>query len=246
MKNYERKDKRSKILKVLHFPFIYVFCFMFGIFVFILRLLGRVKIEFPEQFPKWKNRLIIASNHPSAFEPWLLLGIFFSECVLHPIMHIPYITPDKKLFKRWFLYPIWDRMIFIPRGNIRGELKAFFLISLTLRRNRRVIIFPEGGRTGRGKEKEIVYSKKGKPLRSLKNGIGIVALHSGATIIPVWISGADKVLPIGALFPRLWIKVIIRWGEPIQVFQVGRKKRKELVQPLILKLQNALLELADK
>ncbi len=228
----------------MRFPLVYISGLILGIFVLILRLLGRVKIECPERFPKGMKRLIIASNHPSAFEPWLMVGIFFSEYIFHPILYIPYITPDKKLFERWFLYPIWDRMIFIPRGNIRGELSALLLISLMLRRNKRVIIFPEAGRTGRGDEK--VYSKKGRPLRPLKYGIASVALLAGATIVPVWISGTDKVLPIGALCPRIWRKIVVRWGNPIPVSKIRGRNRKEIAKNLTSKLQGILLRLADE
>ena len=65
-----------------------------------------------------------------------------------------------------------------------------------------MIFFPEGGRSQNGK------------LRPFKRGVGMLALESGAPLLPVRIEGSFGVLPKGGFFLKRH-SVHVRIGPPI-------------------------------
>jgi len=66
-----------------------------------------------------------------------------------------------------------------------------------------MILFPEGTRSRSGN------IEKGRP------GAGVVILKDRPTVIPVTIDGLDDILPIDARWPRLFKRVYIVFGKPI-------------------------------
>lgn len=104
-------------------------------------------------------------------------------------------------------------------------------MSEVLRSGRRIIIFPEGGRTGKGSK--FVLSAAGKKLRRLKRGIGWLVLKTDAMVLPVWVEGAEK----------FWERVItIKIGQPLR-FQLPLGTTSEVVTR---EIEKALLRLADE
>lgn len=65
-----------------------------------------------------------------------------------------------------------------------------------------LVIFPEGGR-----------SKDGR-LMEIKRGVGLLASLTEAEVVPAYIKGAHRVLPVGAKIPRPY-KIKITFGKPI-------------------------------
>ena len=66
-----------------------------------------------------------------------------------------------------------------------------------------LLIYPEGGR-GDGSE-----------IRRFKPGVGYLALHLGAPVVPIYISGSAQAYPKGAFWPRP-VNVLVRIGEALQ------------------------------
>src|SRR5208283_2069946 len=80
--------------------------------------------------------------------------------------------------------------------------KALQLSSYVLKSGRSLCIFPEGGRSFDGS------------VMTFKKGIGVLALETNVPVIPVFIEGADRALPRGALMIHpLPVKVV--FGEKI-------------------------------
>ena len=65
-------------------------------------------------------------------------------------------------------------------------------------------IYPEGTR-----------SRDGRIYRG-RTGVAHLALTSGAPVVPVGLTGTEKLQPIGARLPRL-VKVTVAFGDPIRV-----------------------------
>jgi 1-acyl-sn-glycerol-3-phosphate acyltransferase len=63
-------------------------------------------------------------------------------------------------------------------------------------------VYPEGTR-----------SRDGRLYRG-RTGIGWLALQAGVPVVPVGLTGTDRVQPIGARFPRVR-RVTVRFGEPV-------------------------------
>jgi 1-acyl-sn-glycerol-3-phosphate acyltransferase len=110
-----------------------------------------------------------------------------------------------------------------------------------------IILFAEGGRTCFGEKFQ--FSPGGKKIRVLKNGVGWLALKTGATVLPVWVEGTDKVLPNSPdrrklfCFPRFGGRITIKIGNPLRFQKGSQYLDKEQITSII---KNALLELADE
>jgi len=229
--------------KLLIILLIYPFGISLLLILSLFRLLGIVNILNKERFPHNKGRLVVVSNHPSLLEPIIIPLLFYKEYLRHPFKLRPFSTPDKtNYYDKWYWYWLL-RLTAIPidRGNRRSEVKAFRQMIDVINNKGIIIIFPEGGRTGKGKN--FYYSEKGKKIRPLKQGIASLVSRTGSLVLFVWIDGAEKVMPIKKnklyVWPRLG-KIIIKIGKTIQ-FEKGINKEKALQ-----KIQTNILELADE
>ncbi|MEX1027831.1 MAG: lysophospholipid acyltransferase family protein [Candidatus Paceibacterota bacterium] len=213
----------------------------------LLRVTGRIRIRHPERWPYGKGKVIIAPNHPSLWEPMVCMLLSPWEGLLHPTRMVPWSTPDAGNYDRWYWVLARSRFVFVPRGQPRGEVQALAKVVRLLRIGSRVIIFPEGGRTHKGVKFHYSKSRKHR-VRELKNGLARAACDSGATIVTVWIDGADRVLPAGSVIPLLWRRITITIGEPIKVPRTFLKgdERTRHVAAKTQEVRGRLLALAEE
>jgi len=242
--------KNKKIEKIVDLIVLFLAVYIVGTLVAILfylfRLIGRIRVLHQERFPHYQGKLIVVSNHLSLLEPILLPALFFKEFFFHPIRFSPWSTPDKKnYYDRWYWFWLRPRAVPIQRAGGREILKALFRLKKILNSGGIVILFPEGGRTFKGTE--FFYSEKGERIRTLKEGVGWLALKTGALVLPIWVNGADNVLPnsldpekLYHTYPRVWRKLTIKIGRPLRFLE--KEGKEEVVQ----KLLTSLLALADE
>ncbi|MCX6795315.1 MAG: lysophospholipid acyltransferase family protein [Candidatus Falkowbacteria bacterium] len=225
--------------------FLYIAIIVLGIGFFgTLQVSGRMKIIGKKFLPKnIKNGLILVANHPSMFEPVPLGYLFIWRMIINPFKWFPYSAPDMKNFNNIWWTIFKERFVFFPRGDSKGCLAAFDELVRLLKKGRALIIHPEGGRTSTGRPEEMLYSKNGHPLRRLKPRVVRLAFQTGATIVPVYVKGTDKVLPRDKIIPRFWRKFQIRIGEG---FTVDGPETKENVEKWNNILAEKILALADK
>lgn len=96
-----------------------------------------------------------------------------------------------------------QRLGWIPLKTHRLDRKAFGRALAHLQAGEPVVIFPEGTRTEDG------ALQPGKP------GLGYLVAESQCQVIPAYISGTFKALPIRARWPRFFpIKITL--GKPLQ------------------------------
>ncbi|MEX0930642.1 MAG: lysophospholipid acyltransferase family protein [Candidatus Paceibacterota bacterium] len=223
MSQRKQTRTRSRLATSLQFGVVgvplYIVC---AVLYGVLRLTGRIRIKHPERWPRGQGGYIIASNHPSLWEPIILMLLFPFEVMRHPIRRIPWSTPDKGNYDRWYWSLPRSRFIFVPRGKPKGELEALGKIIRVLHAGGRVIMFAEGGRTHNGK---VFRCSAGgsKRVRALRQGLARAACGSGALVVHVWVDGAHRVLPAGCIVPRLWRRMTITIGEPYQVSRISSK-----------------------
>ncbi len=230
---------------------VYIAGFLIGAIFHLFVILGKIKIFHWDRFPKRKTKIIVISNHPSLLEPLLLPGLFFSQYAFDYFKFAPWSTPDKENFyDKWCWAWIRARSIPIPRNDMFGSSRTLVLMKKILDSEEGIIIyFPEGGRTFKGTE--FSFSKKGRRIKKLKNGIGWLALRTQALILPVWVEGTEYVLPNTIWrdddvnyfpFPRLGENIVIKIGDP---FIINGKNvlTKEKATDIITEV---LLELADE
>jgi len=247
------KAKKESIGYKLRFLLIlYTIGLWITMIFFFQRLTGRIKIVHPERFPKhwqnpdlFKNGLIVASNHPSLIDPFLVSCLFGDQYIINPFKFAPYNIPEVKNYNKWYWKWAEQIMIWVERGN-KQSMRAAFIKSVNVVNSGKILImYPEGGRTSSASEKDLFYSpKEGKKLRHLKEGIGSLVKRTKASVLFVWIDDSDKVMPNlpGRFysFPRLWNKVVIKIGEIVRFDSA--LSREELTQQVV----THLLELADE
>jgi 1-acyl-sn-glycerol-3-phosphate acyltransferase len=141
-----------------------------------------------EHVPR-EGALIVAPNHISFWDPPLVGAAAKRE--LH-------FLAKEELFRTPLLGPLIHAFNAIPirRGtaDLRGLSRAFDL----LKRGDALLVFPEGSRMRDGQ------------LHPARPGIGLLAVHGDATIVPAFVSGTNR--------PRRWLirreKVRIWFGPP--------------------------------
>ena len=174
-----------RISRVLAGPFLYT--------------LWRPEITGSEHIPA-SGGAILASNHLSIVD-----SIFLPLMVDRPVTFAAkseYFTGTRPIDRITGAYLRATKQLSVDRGEARAGLDMLEAALALLRQGALFGIYPEGTRSPDGR----LY--RGRP------GIGWLALNSGLPVIPVAMSGTDRVLPPGHKVPRV-AKIKIRVGEPL-------------------------------
>ena len=178
---------------------------------FVSRLLWGARIEGVEHLPR-SGPFILVTNHCSNLDP-LMMG-WASGHQIGRIVHFM-----AKIEMRGWPIIGWlatqAGVYFVRRGERDRAAQAFSLSSLA--DGRPIAIFPEGTRSRTGR------------LREGKAGAALIAMRSGAPLVPAGISGTHRIFEGGRRFPRA-SRVRIRYGQPITLSHQasGRLDRDEL------------------
>jgi 1-acyl-sn-glycerol-3-phosphate acyltransferase len=195
------------------------------------RLLCRVlfKIEFhgAENVPP-EGAYIIAPNHVTYADPiWITIPIY--RRVYYMAWDKPFEIPGLGLLMRMFgAFPV--------NLDVAADASAQREAIDMLRSGRVLVMFPEGGRTKTGK------------LMPFKMGAFRLALTLGVPIVPVSIKGAEKIWPVGQIFPHTG-NLSITYHPPIEVGRVGeqitRAELKERARGLARKTHDVVASALD-
>jgi cytidylate kinase len=137
---------------------------------------------------------IVASVHRSVID-FMIVGLLTNR-------RLRYLGKDSVWEVKWFV-PIADTLGGIPvsRGTIDRDSVNRCIEALTS--GEPLVLFPEGRR------------KAGPVVEDLFDGVAFIALKAGVPILPVGIGGSDRVLPLGAKFPRRR-RVLVKVGPVIE------------------------------
>jgi cytidylate kinase len=170
------------------------------LFRILIRLVGRVRIEGDLSAIPATGPLIVASNHTSSADP-VLVGSFLNKQLGRPLnwlakrelLEIPVFG---FLARRGGIHPV-DRS--------RADVEAFRTASRILEAGQVLAVFPEGTRSPDGR------------LQEAKDGVAILAMRSGAPILPVAVVDSDRFWPKGRWLPRFGGSVTVRFGTPFRL-----------------------------
>ena len=182
----------------------------------VLRLLGaclaRVKVEGLENFPK-SGPVLVICNHCSNSDGMLLLGYVV------PAMGRPMRWLGKEEALRWPIFGWGMRqngVLGVRRGS--GDLEAFRMAKSVLDGGNVLTIFPEGTRSPTG------------ALQAAKEGATVLAIRSGAPILPIAITGSQRFWPKGKLLPRPVRRMTVRVGETFTLSMPNGSDRHESIR----------------
>lgn len=186
-----------------------LYAFLKPIAVALMRLLFGLSSRGRENVPKTGPVLLVA-NHASFLDPPLVGGVVprqVSFMAKEELFRVPFLG---WLIRRLNARPV--RREGADAGALRTSLRV-------LQDNGVLLVFPEGTRGPEG------------VLREPKAGVGMLAVLSGAPVVPVLIEGSGRAWPRGRRLPRR-AKVTVTFGPP-KVFErkdaEGRKTDYEVV-----------------
>ena len=194
------------------------------------RSITRVRVEGDLGAIPREGPLILAANHISNADP-VLVGAWLTPRLGRRIHWLG----KKEMFD-------WPIVGFVARnGGIvpvdRGaaDVDAFRMASRVLEAGEVLMVFPEGTRSPTAE------------LQPPKDGLAMLALRSGATIVPIGISNTDRFWPKGRPIPRPGGHVTMRVGEPFKIAdllppELDRKSAKRLATTLVMRRIAALLD----
>jgi cytidylate kinase len=173
----------------------------FGSFMIrvIARLLARIRFE-GDQDPLPKGALIIAANHASSADP-PLIGGFFNARLDRPINWLG----KRELLELPVVGWAMRQAAIHPVDRRTADVDAFRTAMRILESGNVLAVFPEGTRSRDG------------ALQEVREGVAVLALRSGAPVLPIGIADTDRVWPRGQLLPRPGKEVTIRIGKPFLV-----------------------------
>lgn len=155
----------------------------------IFRLFTIIESEGVDHFPE-RGGVVLAANHLNEFD------VFPMQFVLPRLI---FFMGKAELFKNPLLDPLLRRLGGFPVYRSTRDEWAIQHAQRVLESGQVLGIFPEGKRSlGRG-------------LRPAKTGAARFALHAGVPIVPVAVTGTERIF---ASFPRR-TRVKITVGEPI-------------------------------
>jgi len=187
-----------------------------GVLTPIIRVCFRVKIEGRENLPA-RGPVILASNHRSFLDSIFIPAILRRRVTF--VAKAEYFDDPKTA---WFFRGVGQ----IPirrEGGSAGE-RALASATEVLERGGVFGIYPEGTRTRDG------YLHRGH------TGVARLSMRTGTAIVPVGLIGTDEVQPVDKRMPRLFRRVTVRFGEPLDPERYGEYEQEHL----------ALRELTDE
>src|SRR2546425_4253912 len=198
---------------------------VFWVFFFIL---NRTTVKGREHVGTDRNTLLL-SNHQSMLDSFLVgLAAYYPRSLLQPRL-LPWNPAAAENFYRTpilaWLADNW-KCIWVQPG--RHDLHALHRMIQVLPSSV-MTLFPEGTRTrdgsvGRGQA-----------------GTGLLILATRARVIPVAIEGMREVLPIGKSMPRVFKRITVTYGPPVDYAEfLAQPRTRETAQALIDRVMAAI------
>ncbi|MCH7614560.1 MAG: 1-acyl-sn-glycerol-3-phosphate acyltransferase [Nitrospinae bacterium] len=198
---------------------------VYGILWILFRSLSRLFLRYrtdgAEHIPR-RGGVLFAANHAS-YADIPLLGCGVPRRVFY--------VGRANLFPNSVVSWIIRSLGWIPIRPERWDRKAFQYVVDMLNAGKAVVIFPEGARSPDGN------LQPGKP------GIGMIVAEAQCPVIPVYLDGTFRVLPMGAFWLRPY-PVAVRFGKPVDFrHDLERYQGKELYKHISQTVMDRIADL---
>jgi long-chain acyl-CoA synthetase len=195
----------------------------------LMRGLFSVSAEGLERVPE-RDQVVFAPNHRSLLDPFVIAAVL-------PLMRLRqtfwggatewlFTTP----FARWL-----SRLAnVVPVDPRRAAISSLALGAAVLARGQNLVWFPEGGRSSSGE------------LQRFLPGIGLLLERFKVPVVPIFIHGTERALPLGRFFPRR-ARVTVVFGDPIRPDELAtRGSGKDVAERITSALHDAVAELGRR
>jgi 1-acyl-sn-glycerol-3-phosphate acyltransferase len=164
---------------------------------FLAQAVTRVRIAGAVDAIPREGPVIIAANHVSNADP-VVLGSFLTKALGRRLNWLG----KREIFDWPVLGWAATNGGIHPVDRDAADVEAFRIASRVLEAGHVLAVFPEGTRSRDG------------GLQVAREGLAMLALRSGAPIVPVGIAGSHRVWPRGRALPRIGGRITMTVGAP--------------------------------
>jgi 1-acyl-sn-glycerol-3-phosphate acyltransferase len=191
--------------------------------VALMRLSFRLEGRGVEHLPAVGAVLVVA-NHSSLLDPALVGGVAPRQLCFLAKAELFEVPLFGRLIRGLNAHPVRRE------GSDPGALKSALRL---LQEGRALLLFPEGTRGEEG------------TVRAGKPGAGMLAVMSGAPVVPAYISGSGRAMPRGRVVPRPR-KVRVTFGPALRFPPEPGEARKERYREAAQAMMRAIAQLRDR
>lgn len=192
--------------------------FIYSLARFYFKVFFHLRVQGLEHFKP--GAAIIAANHSSHYDP-PVLSISCPEEVQFLAKGYLFDIP----FLGWLIRHLNSH----PIAQGSSDVQTLKMMIELLKQGKKLILFPEGKRSEDG------------TLQPLERGLSFLVQKAQCPIIPAYIQGAYEAWPRWKRFPRIFGKITVAFGEPIE-WEQGMGK-KEAQENLLIRTESAIQNL---
>lgn len=224
---YRRLNLVERVLS--HFV-IHVTTLVTSIFFF---LLNRTRVHGWLNFRRGPGTILLA-NHRTMIDSYLIATpAAYPWCILRPSVLLYHPAAVENFFGTIFLSVLSRMWRCIPVRMGRRDPKAMRVIGQVLPTSS-VLVFPEGTRSRTG------------TIGAGIVGVGKLIYDTRPSVVPVYVAGMEKVLPIGTRVPKCFKTLDVYFGKPIDMSDLyGNPDVREGAQQIIDRVMLAIHELEE-
>jgi 1-acyl-sn-glycerol-3-phosphate acyltransferase len=200
-----------------------LYAFLKPIAVFLMRAWFGLRVRGAEHVPASGPALIV-SNHQSILDPPIIGGAARRQIYFLAKAELFRIPMFGSLIRALHARPVRRE------GSDPGALRT---AAQLLGEGKALLVFPEGTRSLNGRLGE------GKP------GVGMLAVTSGAPVVPVYVSGTLEALPKGSAWPRR-SQVSVSFGPALHFKPRNGAGRKERYREAAMEMMRGIAELKEQ
>jgi len=199
-----------------------LYAFVKAVVFALVRLLFRLETRDPGRVPAAGPALLV-SNHSSVLDTPLIGSTSRRRLAF---------LAKAELFRIPLFGALLRRLGARPLRRAGADPAAMRTALRVLEEGGALLVFPEGTRGPEG------------VLRPARAGAGMLAVVSGAPVVPVYVSGSGRAWPKGARFPRP-ARVTVAFGEPFRVEAKRGGDRREQYEAAGRSMMAAIARLKD-
>jgi 1-acyl-sn-glycerol-3-phosphate acyltransferase len=191
--------------------------------VALMRLWFRVEGYGTEHIPA-EGAVLIVANHSSVLDPPIVGGMCPRQLTFLAKAELFRIPGFGWLIRRLGAQPL---------RREGADPSALRMARRVLAEGKALLVFPEGTRGEEGF------------LREAKPGAALLAVQSGATVVPAYVRGTGRAWPRGRRLPRP-VKVRVTFGAPLRFQRATGAERKAQYEAASRQMMTAIAELRDR
>ncbi len=191
--------------------------------VALMRLWFRVEAQGTEHIPA-EGAVLIVANHSSVLDPPIVGGMCPRQLTF---------LAKAELFRVPGFGWLIRRLGAQPLRREGADPSALRMAQRVLAEGKALLVFPEGTRGEEGF------------LREAKAGAALLAVRSGAAVVPAYVHGTGRAWPRGRRLPRP-VKVRVTFGAPLRFQRATGAERRGQYEAASRQMMTAIAELRDR